>query len=79
MTIERLYRVEAPHFCAGLLVGDGSRVVAAAPILNWALGMTWVEVLAYTERKGWQMEHILEPVIRSEWLKVKMAIQEGRL
>jgi len=61
--IERLYRVEAPHFCAGLVVSAGL-VVAAAPILHWTMGKQWVEVLSYTETKGWNMRLILRPAVR---------------
>ncbi len=77
--VERLYRVTAPHFCAGLVVGADSRVTEAAPVLQWAIGQRWVEVLAMTDRKGWRMEHVLRPCIISEWLRVKRAIEEGRL
>lgn len=47
-----LWRIEAPHFVAGLVVEDG-RVVEAAPILGWANGKEWREVRAYCKRNGW--------------------------
>lgn len=50
-----LYRVTAPHFCAGFVAARGS-VVGAAPILHWAVGKGVAWLLTYSERKGWQVE-----------------------
>lgn len=50
-----LYRVTAPHFCAGFVAVRGS-VVGAAPILSWAVGKDLPWVLAYLRRKGWAVE-----------------------
>lgn len=52
---ETLYRITAPHFCAGLVVIDG-RIVRAAPILRWTLGKTPRQVWPYFRRKRWQIE-----------------------
>ena len=49
---ESLWRITAPHFCAGLVVRDG-KVVRAAPILAWAVGKEWLVVKRYMVRKGW--------------------------
>ncbi|MFL9499177.1 hypothetical protein ACJMQP_03885 [Rhodopseudomonas palustris] len=49
----RLYAIDAPHFYAGLLVRDG-RVIAAAPILRWAIGRKTKALGAYFKRKGWK-------------------------
>ena len=46
------WRIEAPHFVAGLCVMQG-RVVEAAPIVQWAIGRRWHDVRAYMVRRGW--------------------------
>jgi hypothetical protein len=51
---ERLVRVDAPHFCAGLVVGAG-HVVAAAPILKWTLGKTPRQLWPYFRRRRWRL------------------------
>lgn len=52
----RLWRIVAPHFVAGLVV-DEDRVVEAAPILRWAVGMRWSgHVKPYLRRRGWSGE-----------------------
>lgn len=50
---ERLVRVSAPHFVAGL-VTDGERCTVAAPIMKWAVGKTEDELRSYFTRKGWR-------------------------
>ena len=53
------YRVEAPHFVAGLETEtrNGSEIVVkAAPILKWAKGKTMTEFLRYCLRKGWSVD-----------------------
>ncbi len=47
-----LYRIDAPHYCAGLEV-EGNLVVLAAPILDWAIDMSWPVVHGYFERNGY--------------------------
>ena len=50
------YRVEAPHFVAGLETEthNGSEIVVrSAPILGWTKGKTMTEFLRYCLRKGW--------------------------
>ncbi len=74
-TVERLYRVAAPHFHAGILVRQGS-VVEAAPILRWALGQRWVDVLATCNEQGWRMDLVLRPVIEPAWLRAKRLLEE---
>jgi hypothetical protein len=39
----RLYRVECPYYCAGLIVEDGV-VTRAAPVLKWTVGANWAAV-----------------------------------
>lgn len=47
--------VDAPHFCAGLVLVEG-RCTEAAPILGWAVGKTQDELAAYFRRKGWKAQ-----------------------
>jgi hypothetical protein len=54
---ERLYRVLAPHFTAGLVTRAGV-VIDAAPILRWTLGKPYRGVLSYCCRKHWTLELI---------------------
>ncbi len=51
MVTEHLWRIEAPHYCAGLVVRDGL-VIRAAPILRWSTGRPWHEVRGYLAGKG---------------------------
>jgi hypothetical protein len=50
-----LYRITAPHFCAGLVTDLPGRVVTAAPILRWAVGKTVAELFQYCHKKRWRM------------------------
>lgn len=52
-----LYQIDAPHFCAGLLVEHGC-VWKAAPILNWAIGKKIDDVIAYSRRKRWTIAQV---------------------
>ena len=59
---ERLVRVEAPHFVAGMIFDNESkRVTSAAPILSWAVGRHVTELRTYCGRKGWKAS-----VVRSQ-------------
>lgn len=57
VTTKILYRVTAPHFCAGMIV-VGLHVVDAAPILRWAIGKHMSYLASYFKRKGWTMEEV---------------------
>lgn len=57
MSEEVLVRVEAPHFCAGLVAKDGI-CIDAAPILRWTVGKTSKELAAYFARKGWTWQRL---------------------
>lgn len=57
MSGEMLWRVVAPHFCAGLITRDDV-VVDAAPILGWTIGRTRAELRAYFARKRWSVSHV---------------------
>jgi hypothetical protein len=59
-----LYRLEAPHFVAGLLLDAHGRVHEAAPILRWATGKTIAEIQRYTTRKGWRLEVVQTQVVK---------------
>ena len=39
----KLYCIDCPYYCAGLIVEDGV-VTRAAPILKWAIGKRWAAV-----------------------------------
>jgi hypothetical protein len=57
--IRNLYRIEAPHFVAGVeteLRNGRERVVRAAPIIGWSIGMTALELVSLAIRKGWKVE-----------------------
>jgi len=45
--------IDAPHFCAGLVL-ENDLVIRAAPILRYMVGWRRERVMAYARRKGWQ-------------------------
>jgi hypothetical protein len=49
---ETLVRVNAPHFCAGLII-TGDRCTEAAPILAWAIGKRADYLRSYFAGKRW--------------------------
>lgn len=51
---EILLVVDAPHFYAGLILRNG-RCVRAAPILQWAVGKSAIELAEYFVRKRWRV------------------------
>ncbi len=52
-TSEILVRVDAPRFCAGLVIVDG-RCTEAAPKLRWAIGKEREWLSVYFARKDWK-------------------------
>ena len=58
MTGDQLWRVEAPHFVAGLEVAQDGDITNCAPIIRWAGGWTFAAFHAYCGRKGWKMERV---------------------
>ena len=50
--METLWRIEAPHFVAGLIVKN-DRITEAAPILRWAIVRSWSKTKVYMKGKGW--------------------------
>ena len=54
MDTEMLLRIEAPHFCAGIVTrGPPHQVVLAAPIVRYMLGWNPERVVQYSLGKGW--------------------------
>ena len=49
---ERLLRIEAPHFTAGVIIRDGT-VYLAPPILKYTTGWPAARLLRYAERHAW--------------------------
>jgi hypothetical protein len=48
-----LVRVQAPHFCAALIL-KGDRCIKAAPILRWCVNMRRQQLQTSFARKGWK-------------------------
>jgi hypothetical protein len=46
--------IDAPHFCAGVVVDERGTVVRAAPIVRYMIGWPAKRVTAYAGRKGWK-------------------------
>ncbi len=56
----------APKWCASLVIEDVPdtfycRVTEAAPILKWAVGKHWAEVICYFRRKGYEVVMMEDP------------------
>lgn len=54
--MERLIRVSAPHYVAGMIVDPNDRILRAAPILGWSVGKSLFNVSKYLRSKGYQLE-----------------------
>ena len=52
MAEERLFQVDVPYFCAGVVTDLEGRIVEAAPIMAGWKGKTVEDVVAYYTRKG---------------------------
>lgn len=57
--IRTLYRITAPHFCAGL-ISQEAKIVRAAPIIHWMRGQDTDALIAYCKLKGWKLEVVQE-------------------
>lgn len=56
---KQLYRVEAPHFTAHVVVDRESRkIIEFAPILAWCKGSAIDQIIAYCNRKMWKIDCI---------------------
>ena len=51
-----LYRIAAPHFCAGFVLGE-----RYAPIIDYIRDWPIDKVAAYCKRKGWELEQVKKP------------------
>lgn len=49
-----LFRIEAPHFCAGGEIKD-QRITWAAPIINYMKGWSVYKAHEYCKKKNWQI------------------------
>ena len=50
-------RIESPHWVAGMVWdthGSAHRCVRCAPILRWAMGLTFEQVLNEVEKRKWK-------------------------
>lgn len=53
---EDVYQITAPHFCAGVVVAVATkRVIDAAPILRWAIGRKWLDVIRYFHARRYRI------------------------
>lgn len=55
---ETLVRIDAPHFCAGIIIAD-DRCIKAAPILAWSIGRNAAYLRKYFADKGWKATVLL--------------------
>ena len=44
--------VNVKYFCAGLICDDEGKVIEAAPIVKWARGKHYLDVIQYFQMKG---------------------------
>ena len=56
---EKLIRITAPHFVAGLVIRD-AYATEAAPILRWAIGKHEDWLREWFKRKGWRASVVPE-------------------
>jgi hypothetical protein len=49
-----LLQITAPHYCAGIVIGDGM-IIDAAPILRWTIGKRLWDVQQYFFRKKFEI------------------------
>lgn len=54
---DRLLRIVAPHFVAGVVVGSDGIVKRAAPILRYSVGWTGRRLREYAESKRWEASY----------------------
>jgi hypothetical protein len=72
------YRVTAKHFVAGL-VASGGVITQAAPILAWAIGKDISFVVDYAQRRGWQIEPLVDDAAdHPRWLEHHNKLYELR-
>jgi hypothetical protein len=55
--VSHLLRIVAPHFVAGVVVDESTRmIITAAPILRWSLGKHAGFLVKYCKKKNWSIE-----------------------
>ena len=52
----KLWAVDAPHFCAAVIVDRYGRIYKAASILKWSIGRKIIWFKRYCNRVGWKIE-----------------------
>jgi len=52
-----LWRITAPHFCAGILIWNDV-VMDAAPIVRWMKGYSTSWINRHCTIKGWSVEYV---------------------
>ena len=57
-----LLRITAPHFCAGVVVGQ-----RAAPIIGYMKRWDVDKISAYARRRGWTVEGVAEVPDTDRW------------
>ena len=55
---ENLYRITAPHFCAGVAVAHDGAIIQTAPVLRWAFNKPWAYLRRWAEGKGYKVEKV---------------------
>lgn len=60
---ESLWQVTAPHFCAGVIVGEDGIIKRAAPILRYVEGKRLQWLKTYCQHKRWEINSVCTYVI----------------
>lgn len=63
----KTYQINAPHFCAGVIVSNGL-VFQAAPILGWAVTKPFTTLRDYCQKRGWAIVPI-EQKYEPQWVE----------
>jgi hypothetical protein len=71
---DTLVRIDAPHFCAGVVISGGV-VTRAAPILKYMFGWTGARVGVYAIGKGWTVDYKLPGC---EWARLSPRASPAR-
>ena len=64
---DHLYRITAPHLCAGLGIGVDGVVNWSAPTISYMRGWEYQQVSDYCRRKRWTLEN-LSLINYKDWL-----------
>jgi len=52
-----MYRIEAPHFVAGVIL-ENSICIKAAPIVSWMWNNSLHAITEYCKFKGWKIKEV---------------------